>query len=90
MKCICSNCKREFIKHRILPPKPFTITKKQWAKIKYGTIFKSENGILRKNINKNKKSFCVVFQKIHSSQYPSNETVYGYNDMSHKYKIVKY
>lgn len=66
-----------------------TITEKQFKKVKYGTIFKSENGTLRRNIGKN-KSHCVTFLKLNRSRYPGLYTVYMYNDLRHKYTIVKY
>lgn len=87
MKCLCSKCKKEFVTHQKLKPRPFLISKKQWAKLRLGSILKSPNGTLRKNLSRKSP---VVFYKLRGSQYPANTTVYGYNDLCHDYTIVKF
>jgi hypothetical protein len=73
-----------------LPKKTVLITKKQWSKLKFGSILKSKGGLLRKNVSKRTPTGAVIFKKLNKSGYPGDETAYTYNDICKSYKIVKY
>lgn len=61
------------------------ITRKEWGKLKKGSILQSKNGKQRTVKNVVNQRY-VVFNKVGSS---TAETAYLYSDLCYKYKLVK-
>jgi hypothetical protein len=86
MEKVCSKCGARL---RARSGKKRTISRKEWQKVKYGTIFESDKGVRRKNLAQKGSNF-VVFRKLRPAFYSHSETYYGYNDLCLTYRIVRY
>lgn len=69
--------------------KPITMTRREWNRIRVGSILVSPNGTLRKVV-RGGRGMSVTFTKIGYSRFKGDTTTYVWTDLCHTYRIKKY